>query len=382
MRAGLSRALCVLGLLLLSACAGGAPTSKRPPVPSNEIIIGVAGPMTGDLEVFGEQIRKGAQQAVADVNAQGGVVGKEVRLVTGDDRCDPRRAVRVANDLVKAGVVFVAGHFCSSSSIPASEIYAEEGILQITPASTNPRLTDMAAAKGVKTLFRTSGRDDRQGTFAGAWLAKTYAGKNVAILDDRSSYGRGVADETHKAMEAGGLKPALRDTYRQMEGNFSPLIAKLKDRNIDAVFVGGYHDDVAMIVRQAREQGYKGSFASVDALNTSEFWSIAGSAGEGVRYTDAAYLADRDSAKTVVAKFRGSGYEPEGYTLNAYAAVQAWAAAANIAGSTDGRRVAQVLHSNTIPTAIGNLSWDAKGDVNGFAYAWYVWRGGRALLEP
>lgn len=381
MRADLCRLACVLLPLLASACAGGTETSRAPQPASDEIVIGVAGPMSGELAPFGEQIRRGAQQAVDDLNAQGGVLGKQVRLVVGDDQCDPRRAVRVANDLVKQGVVFVAGHFCSGSSIPASEIYAEESIVQMTPASTNPKLTEMAAAKGVTTLFRATGRDDRQGTYAGRWLAKTYAGKNVAILDDQSPYGRGVAEETLKAMEASGLKTTLRETYTQRQNNFTALITEFKERKIDAVYVGGYHDDIGLLVRQAREQGFTGDFASVDALNTSEFWSIAGPAGEGVRYTDAASAVGLASAKAVVSKFRADGYEPEGYTLGAYAAVQAWAAAANIAKSTNGPEVADALHGNTIPTVIGSLSWDSKGDLKQPVYAWYVWHGGRAYLE-
>jgi branched-chain amino acid transport system substrate-binding protein len=369
-------------LLLLSACATGGNSAAKQPAPGNEIVIGVAGPMSGDLSPFGDQLKHGAQQAVADLNAQGGVLGKQVRLVVGDDQCDPKRAVRVASDLAGQGVVFVAGHFCSGSSIPASSMYGEQDILQVTPASTNPRLTDDAAAHGIKTLFRTAGRDDRQGTFAGAWFAKTYAGKNVAILDDQSPYGRQVADETERSMMAGGLKPALRDTYAQKQKDFSALITKLRNEKIDAVYVGGYHNDIGLIVRQAREQGFKGSFASDDALNTSEFWSLSGSAGEGVRFTDASSLTNLDSAKPVVAKFRADGYEPEGYTLSAYAAVQAWAAGAKIANATEGAKVAEALHANTIPSVIGDLSWDAKGDLTNPRYAWFVWHGGRYSEEP
>lgn len=381
MRTDLCRLACVLLPLLASACASGTETSRKSQPTGDEIVIGVSGPMSGELGIFGEQIRRGAQQAVDDLNAQGGVLGKQVRLVEGDDRCEPPRAVREAHKLVDKGVVLVVGHFCSGSSIPASEVYAAKGILQITPASTNPKLTEMAAADGVQTLFRTTGRDDRQGIVAGAWLASKYAGRNVAILDDQSVYGREVAGETQRAMEAAGLKTALRDTYVQKQGDFSPMIAELKASNIDAVYIGGYHEDIGALVRQARQQGYDGTFAAADALNTSEFWSIAGPAGEGVRYTDAASAVGLESAKTVVSKFRADGYEPEGYVLNAYAAVQAWAAGAKIANSVKGSEVAKALRSNTIPSVIGDLSWDAKGDMNNPVYAWYVWHGGRAYLE-
>ncbi|GAB2179191.1 branched-chain amino acid ABC transporter substrate-binding protein [Dongia sp. agr-C8] len=347
-----------------------------------DITIAVAGPMTGDLAAFGEQLRRGSEMAVKDINAAGGVNGEQLKLEIGDDQCDPKQARQVANDLVAKGVVFVAGHFCSGSSIPASEVYIEEGILQITPASTNPAFTDDPAKKGVTTVMRTCGRDDAQGVFAGPWLAKTYAGKNVAILDDKSAYGQGLANETQKNFEAAGQKTALRETYTQKEKDFSALISKMKEAKIDAVYIGGYHNDVGLMVRQAREQGFKADFISADALNTAEFWSISGPAGEGLRYSDGASAVNLDSAKAVVEKFRAEKYEPEGYTLNSYAAIQAWAAAANEAKTTDGDKVAATLRSHPFQTAIGELKWDAKGDLTKVNYAWYVYHDGKATQEP
>ena len=348
-----------------------------------DIVIAVAGPMTGDLAAFGEQLKRGAEKAVADINAKGGVNGKQLKLEIGDDQCDPKQAVQVANDLVKKGVVFVAGHFCSGSSIPASDVYAEEGIVQITPASTNPDFTEVPASKGVKTIFRTCGRDDAQGIFAGPWLAKTYAGKKVAILDDKSAYGQGLANETAKNFEANGGTIAIRDTYTAKEKDFSALISKLKDAAIDAVYIGGYHNDVGLIARQSREQGFNAAIISADALNTAEFWSISGPAGEGVRYSDGASAVNLDSAKAVVEEFRKDNYEPEGYTLNSYAAIQAWAEAANKAGSTEGAKVAEALRAGPIPTVIGDLTFNDKGDLTKVNYAWYVWgKDGKAVQEP
>ena len=379
--ATLRTAVIGLALLCLAACAGGQGGGARPANP-DEIVIGVAGPMSADLAAFGEQLRKGAEAAVADVNAKGGVLGKKLRLVVGDDQCDPRKAVKVASDLVQQGAVFVDGHFCSGSSIPASSVYAEEGILQITPSSTNPALTEGAASKGITTVLRTSGRDDLQGVFAGNWLAKTYAGRNLAILDDRSAYGAGVAQVTAKTVQSAGLTPALRDTYQQGTKDFSDLIGKLKSANIDAVYIGGYHNDFALIVRQARAQGLKADFVGADALNTAEFWSISGPAGEGVRFSDAASPINLPSAREVVAKFRSDGYEPEGYTLSAYAAVQVFAAAAAGTGSTDGRKMASWLRANHVSTVVGDLSWDSKGDLTKMNYAWFIWQNGRYSMEP
>lgn len=360
-----------------------AETPAAAPAATGDIIVAVAGPMTGDLAAFGEQLKRGAEKAIADINAKGGVLGRQLKLEIGDDQCDPKQAVQVANDLVKKGVSFVAGHFCSGSSIPASDVYAEEGIVQITPASTNPAFTEDPAAKGVKTIFRTCGRDDAQGIFAGPWLAKTYAGKKVAILDDKSAYGQGLANETAKNFEANGGVIAIRDTYTAKEKDFSALISKLKDGAIEAVYIGGYHNDVALIARQSREQGFNAAIISADALNTAEFWSISGPAGEGVRYSDAASAVNLDSAKAVVEAFRADKYEPEGYTLNSYAAIQAWAEAANKAGTTEGAKVAEALRAAPVPTVLGDLVFNEKGDLTKVNYAWYVWsKEGKAVQEP
>ncbi|MBL0338608.1 MAG: branched-chain amino acid ABC transporter substrate-binding protein [Rhodospirillaceae bacterium] len=346
-----------------------------------EILIGVAGPMTGSIAAFGEQLRYGAEQAVADINARGGILGKKLRLVIGDDVCDPKQAVAVANDMVKRKVVFVAGHFCSSSSIPASAVYAAEGILQITPASTNILLTDDAAKKGWTTVMRTCGRDDKQGDFAGRWLAQTYPGKNVAILHDKSAYGKGLADETKKNMNAAGLREKMFEAYNANERDFSALISKMKRDKIEIVYVGGYHNDIGLLARQATEQGLKIMIVGGDALNSSDFWAISGAAGEGTRFSDSSSALNLPAAKPIVEKFRSQGYEPEGYTLSSYAAIQAWAAGVVKANSFDGKKVAAALRGMNVETVIGTLNWDQKGDLKNPVYAWFVWSKGKFAQE-
>jgi branched-chain amino acid transport system substrate-binding protein len=378
-----SRALLTASLsaaVLLAGCAAQK-AAPRPANP-NEITIAAAGPMTGDLAVFGEQLRRGAQAAVDDINAKGGVLGKQLHLVLGDDRCDPGKAVSVAHSLVDHGAVFVDGHFCSGSSIPASAVYADAGVLQITPSSTNPALTDDAAAKGISTVMRVANRDDQAGVFAGDWIAKHRAKKNVAVLDDGSLYGRGLADMAFQNMTKGGLIPVLRADYRHGDQDFVQLIDTLIIGKIDVVYVGGYHDDEARILRQARDKGLKAEWISGDTLNTSEFPRLAGPAGEGVRFSDTISAIDQPSAREAVAALRKSGYEPQGYTLNAYAAVQAFAAAAQATGSTDGKAMAGWLRKSTVPTVLGDLSWDAKGDITRQRFAWYTWRNGQYLDAP
>lgn len=348
---------------------------------AEDVLVGVAGPMTGSLAAFGEQLRRGSELAVKNINANGGVLGKMIKLEVGDDACDPKQAVAVANDLVKKEVVFVAGHFCSGSSIPASAVYAEEGILQITPASTNVAFTDGAAEKGWKTVLRTCGRDDKQGTFAGNWLAKNFAGKKVAVLHDKSAYGKGLADETKKNMNAAGLNEVIYDAYTAGEKDYTSVVSNLKAAGVDAVYVGGYHAEVGLMMRQAKEQGLNAQFVSGDAMNSSELWSISGPAGEGLRFSDAASALNMPSAKAVVEQFRAENYEPEGYTLSTYAAIEAWAKAANAVGSTESEAIADYMRKNSIDTVIGTLGWDDKGDLKDPSYAWFLWKDGKFSQE-
>jgi branched-chain amino acid transport system substrate-binding protein len=213
-----------------------------------------------------------------DINAKGGINGEKVKLVIGDDACDPKQAVAIANKLVGMGAVYVAGHFCSSSSIPASAVYSEAGIIQVTPASTNPNYTDKAKSDHI---FRVCGRDDQQGEVAGKWIADNYKGKNVAVIHDKTAYGKGLADETRKNMEKNGLKATLYEAYTAGEKDYSALVSKLKSKKIDVLYIGGYHAEAGLMARQIKDQGMKVQIISGDALVTQEYWNITGDAGEG-----------------------------------------------------------------------------------------------------
>lgn len=337
-----------------------------------DVVVAVAAPITGSYAAFGEQMKKGLEQAVADINAAGGLLGQKVRMEVGDDACDPRSAVSAANDLAKKGVKFVAGHYCSGSSIPASQVYNEESILQISPASTNPKLTE----QGFKNVYRVCGRDDQQGLVAGQYLAKAYKGKNVAILNDKSSYGKGLADETQKALNAAGIKEVINEAYTAGEKDYSALVSKLKQVNVDVVYVGGYHTEAGLIARQMKDQGLNAPIVSGDALVTNEYWAITGAAGEGTMMTFGPDARELPEAKPVVEKFRKAGYEPEGYTLYTYAAMQIYADAVTKAGSTDLPKVTAELAKGKYSTVIGPVAFDAKGDVTTPAYVWYKWTNG------
>jgi len=365
-----------LTLPWLAAAALATALNVSPVKAADTITIGMAGPLTGDLAEFGSQLKRGAEQAVADINKAGGVLGKQLTLEEGDDQCDPKQAPIVANDLVSKKVVFVAGHFCSGSSIPASAVYHEEGILQITPASTNPKFTDDAAASGWTSVFRTCGRDDQQGSFAGPWIAEHFKGKNVAIVDDKSAYGKGLADLTRAALNSAGMKEVLSESITAGEQDYTALVSKLKNAKVDVIYFGGYHPEAALIVKQSREQGLKAPLLSGDSLNTLEFATLAGKAADGVMFTNAAEARNLPTAKKVVESFRKDGFEPEGYTLSTYAAIQVWAAAVAKAGGTDSEKVAAAIRGSTWDTVIGKLAFDAKGDLKAATYVWYVFKDG------
>jgi branched-chain amino acid transport system substrate-binding protein len=337
-----------------------------------EIVIATAGPMTGPYASFGEQMKRGAIQAVADLNAAGGVLGQQLKLEIGDDACDPKQAVAVANRMVNKGIKLMAGHFCSGSSIPASEVYAEEGILQISPASTNPQLTE----RGLDNVFRTCGRDDQQGIVAGNFIADSFAGKRIAVVHDKQTYSKGLADETKKQLNKRGVKEALYDTVTAGEQDYSALVTKLKKNNIDVLYYGGYHTEAGLIVRQMRDQGLDALLMSGDALVTQEYWGITGKMGEGTLMTFSPDPRKNPDAAPVVAKFRKAGFEPEGYTLYTYGTIQAWAQAVTKAGTTDTDAVIKVLKAGKFNTVLGEFGFDAKGDVTAPGYVMYEWKNG------
>jgi branched-chain amino acid transport system substrate-binding protein len=344
---------------------------------AQEIKIAVVGPITGSNAALGEQMKRGAMMAVQDINAKGGVLGKKLALEVADDACDPKQAVAAANDVVRKKVVFVAGHYCSSSSIPASAVYEEADVLQITPASTNPALTDEAFAKGWHNVFRVCGRDDAQGLVAGKYLADKYKDKKIAIIHDKTAYGKGLADETKKAANDRGAKEVMYEAINQGDKDFSALVSKMKQANIDVIYFGGYQTEAGLIVRQARDQGLKATLIGGDALVTEEFWKITGPAGEGTLMTFAPDPRKVPAAKAVVDMFKKQGYDPEGYTLYTYAAIQAFAAAAEKAKSTDMEKLSQALHLSAIDTVIGKLTWDKKGDITDPKYVFYIWKDGK-----
>nr|WP_167367642.1 branched-chain amino acid ABC transporter substrate-binding protein [Methylobacterium pseudosasicola] len=340
---------------------------------SGPVKIGVAAPLTGPYAAFGAQIRNGASQAIEDLNKAGGIKGRLFETVVGDDASDPKQGVSLANKFAGAGVKMVVGTFNSGVSIPASDVYLDAGIIQITPASTNVKFTE----RGMWNTFRTCGRDDQQGAVAGAYLAAHFKDKKIAFVHDKSTYGKGLAEETLTAFKAKGGKAALIEGINPGEKDYSALVSKLKSATIDVVYFGGYHTEAGLILRQMRDQGLQAIVAGGDGITDKEFVQIAGPAAEGTLMTFPPDPRKNPNAQAVVAAFKAKGIDPEAFTLYAYAAVQVLAKAAAETGSSDGKALADWLHQGKpVETVLGPIAYDKKGDITKLDYVMHVWTKG------
>ena len=335
-----------------------------------EVLIGVAGPMTGTNAWFGEQMERGAALAVSDINAAGGVLGQQLQLTTVDDFCDPNQAVAAARKLVSDGATLVVGHFCSHASIPASEVYEAAGTLMISPASTNPLLTELGRAN----VFRVQNRDDTVGIMIGNYLADQWADKKIAILHDGTTFVKGVADLTKAQLNRRGVNEAIYRAYVPGQTSYAAEIAELQVADIEVAFIGGYHTEIALMARAAGDRGYSVQLVAGLGLTTEDFGLIGGPAADGSLFIDVADPRGRPEAASVVERFRATGFEPDGYTLWTYAAVQAWAQAAEQAGSLALEAMIAALREHQFDTVLGPIDFDAKGDLTEQNPVWYVWR--------
>ncbi|MDP1640161.1 MAG: branched-chain amino acid ABC transporter substrate-binding protein [Hyphomicrobium sp.] len=332
--------------------------------------LGVAGPMTGTDAAFGAQLKNGAEQAVADINAAGGINGQQIELTVGDDAADPRQGVSVANNFLGEGIHFVVGHFNSGVSMPASEVYVDNGILMITPSSTNPMITE----RKLWNVFRTCGRDDQQGGVAGKYIAEHLKDKKVAIVHDKTTYGKGLADETKKAMNNMGVTEVLYEGVSAGEKDFAALVSKLKNAGVEVLYWGGVHTAGGLVLRQMRDQGLNAVFMSGDGIASDEFAAIAGPGAEGTLMTFGPDPQKRPEAKEIIERFEAREYKPEAYTLYSYAAVQILKQAIEATKSEDPKTVAAYMRTGVnFNTVIGDIAFDDKGDIKQVGYVMYTW---------
>ncbi|MEO1536225.1 MAG: branched-chain amino acid ABC transporter substrate-binding protein [Pseudomonadota bacterium] len=343
-----------------------------PAAVSAEITIGFAGPLSGSVALNGEQMDVGAQRAVADLNAAGGVLGQTVKLISADDACDVDQAVAVAKRLVAAKVSVVIGHLCSRTTIAASDVYDEAGVLVISPASTNPLVTD----RGLPTIFRTIGRDDDQAAVAAEFLMSEFPDKSIALLHDGNTYGRGLAEGVKAALNTNGVAEVLFAEFAADQVNYATTVERLVAAKADVVYAtSNAVNDIALMIRQFKAAQPGAILVSADVMASDGFLFIAGEAAAGTYFTFGPDARANPAAASVVETFRDEeAYEPEGYTLYSYAAVQAWALAAEAARGVETQDVAAQLKASSFNTVIGDISFDDKGDVTGVEnFIMYVW---------
>ena len=338
-----------------------------------QIKLGVAGPITGPNAAFGAQLVNGTQQAVDDLNKKGGILGQQITLEQGDDVSDPKQGVSVANKFVGDGVKLVLGHFNSGVTIPASDVYAENGLLFVTPSATNPKVTD----RGLWNAFRTCGRDDQQGLVWAEFARDHLKGKKIAVVHDKTTYGKGLADAALDNMHKFGVHEVLYEGVNTGEKDYSAIVSKIKEAGADYVMWGGLHTEGGLIVRQMRDQGMKTTMISGDGITDNEFAAIGGPGVEGTLMTFGPDPRKNPNAKDVVAAFAAKNFDPQAYTLYSYAGVQIMAEAAERAKSLDTKKIAAEMHSGKpFKTVIGDIAYDKKGDRTSVDFVWYVWKKG------
>ncbi|MCW7342961.1 branched-chain amino acid ABC transporter substrate-binding protein [Escherichia coli] len=361
---------------------------------AEDIKVAVVGAMSGPVAQYGDQEFTGAEQAVADINAKGGIKGNKLQIVKYDDACDPKQAVAVANKVVNDGIKYVIGHLCSSSTQPASDIYEDEGILMITPAATAPELT----ARGYQLILRTTGLDSDQGPTAAKYILEKVKPQRIAIVHDKQQYGEGLARAVQDGLKKGNANVVFFDGITAGEKDFSTLVARLKKENIDFVYYGGYHPEMGQILRQARAAGLKTQFMGPEGVANVSLSNIAGESAEGLLVTkpknydqvpankpivdaikakkqDPSGAYDQDPANQgIVDALKADKKDPSGpYVWITYAAVQSLATALERTGSDEPLALVKDLKANGANTVIGPLNWDEKGDLKGFDFGVFQW---------
>lgn len=334
-----------------------------------EIKIGVAGPITGPVAQYGDMQFSGTRMAIKRINDAGGVMGEKLVAVEYDDVCDPKQAVTVANRMVNDGVRYVVGHLCSSSTQPASDIYEDEGILMITPASTSPEVT----ARGYELIFRTIGLDSMQGPVAGNYIASQNPEK-VAVIHDKQQYGEGIATAVRDTLKDKGIEVAMFEGVTAGNKDFSSLITKLKQADVDYVYFGGYHPELGLILRQAEQANLETKFMGPEGVGNNDINTIAGEAAEGLLVTLPPSFDEKEENQELVKAFEAADEDPSGpFVLTSYSAVQLIADGIEAADSKDPFDVAAALRSGTFETPIGTVEYDKAGDMKSFEFVVFEW---------
>ena len=337
-----------------------APKVEAPVEPSVSVKIAHAGPLTGSIAHLGKDDENGVRLAVDQTNAKKiKIDGKvlKIQFMTEDDQADPKVGTTVAQKLVDAKVAAVIGHLNSGVTIPASEIYNKAGIPVISGSATNPTLTE----RGLKNVFRTVGRDDQQGPALATYIANELKGKKVALIDDKTAYGEGLANEVEKTLKAGKVNPIARERTTDKETDFKAILTKIKAKNPDVVFHGGMDATGGPLLKQARELGIKAVFVFGDGACTNEMAKLAGDAAEGFVCSQAG-LPSEAASKEFLTAFNSKYGEVKQYAPYFYDGTLAMIEAMKKANSVDPAKFMPEVFNVSFAGATGKVEFDAKGD--------------------
>jgi branched-chain amino acid transport system substrate-binding protein len=359
----------LIGLLLLplSVSSAAAETLK----------IGMMGPLTGPYAADGNDIKNGTLTAIEVMEEEGGIPGYEkIELFPQDTACDPKQAVAAANKLINLGVVGVVGAYCSSSTIPASEVLAEEDIPMLTPASTNEKVTD----RGLPYMFRVCGRDDDQAPAAVKFMQEALKAKTTFIVDDKTTYSQGLAEGVNAAAQKSGMEVSAHDHVNQGDKDFSALLTKAKSADADVLYMSlQNHASGSLMAIQAKRLGLDSVIVSNDAMYHPNFINVAKDAAEGVYvtygYTDTTTEAFRKYEKKFTAKYGEIG----AYGTYAYDAATVLLRAIKNAGSTDPAKIKAEIMKMDFQGASKRIKFNQKGD-SGSDYIAYKIENGKYQL--
>ena len=375
-----ARLLIVALALLLTACGSDSGSESasggQGDKPKAAIKIGFIGPLSGDNANAGADMLNAAKLAVDEINADGGVLGRPLELVSADDGCDPQTGTAAAQKLLVSGIVGVAGAYCSAAAIPESVVFHPKGIPFISAAATNPGLTE----RGLDTVFRTVGRDDQQGPFAARFLAGSAGAKKLAILHNNTVYAKGLADQTRAANDELrlGMEIVFFDAITPGERDYSSALTKVKASGADTLYFTGYLAEAGLIVRQAKELRLPLRLSGGDATQDPAVIKTAGAAAEGFISTTSPLPAFLPGAagftKTFTERF---GAAPGPYSIYEYDAVKVLADAITRADSIDPKQVTKALRTAQWKGLTGDIAFNDKGDRQKTVYVTAIVRDGR-----
>ena len=365
--------------LRVSFAAALAAVCSLPVAASDVIKIGVAGPHTGDLAPYGLPTKIAVEMVVAEVNAAGGINGKKVVVVPGDDQCKPELATNVATKLVSEGVKIVIGHACSGPTKAALGIYKGAQVTVISPSATTPALTKSGENSN---FYRTIASDDEQAILAANFATDVLKSAKVAVIHDKGDYGKGFADYAREAITKGGKAKVV--TYEGIQPgamDYSAVIQKLRNDGADTVIFGGYHPEASKLLAQMKKKRIALKFIGSDGIKGDGFIKIAGKDGDGAYATGPKDVSKNPvNIKAREAHIKLHGKEPGNYFDQAYAAALAAINAVKVAGGTDAGAVGKALKASLVDTPIGKIKFDAKGDVEGVGFSIYQ-KSGAAFAE-